>query len=48
MNNNVDQSLPGSNPCTWSPGYWCVNTKNMAQCGLTEEDCAEYKDPPSA
>lgn len=35
-----DNTLMGSNPCTWGPSYWCASESNAAECGYAFADCA--------
>ena len=37
-----DTVIPGSDPCTWGPNFWCENTTNVERCGLTSSDCEKY------
>lgn len=35
-------SMPGANPCTWGPGYWCGSVANADRCGFDVKGCKKY------
>lgn len=33
-------TMPGSNPCTWGPSYWCDSEENAKKCNYDYSKCA--------
>lgn len=38
----TNNTIPGSDPCTQGPNYWCSSVEAVEECGLVVADCDKY------